>query len=186
MFTKNLEITLNIAFTRAKNNQYEIMTVEHLLLALLDNPEVIEVLTACGAVVDGLRDELQVFIDETTPRIPVYEQEQREAQPTLGFQRVLQRAIFQAQAAGKTEVTGVNVLAAIFNEQESQAVFFLNQQNVSRLDVLNYLNHGVAKFSDSSEPSSDNFFESPMSSASQTIQETPNWDNQPLTTEQFD
>ena len=184
MFTKNLEITLNIAFTRAKNNQYEILTVEHLLLALLDNPEVIDVLIACGFIIDSprrddiqdLRDDLQIFIDETIPRIALHEQISKETQPTLGFQRVLQRAIFQVQAAGRTEVTGANVLAAMFNEQESQAVFYLNQKNITRLDVINYLAHGAPKSPDSlsnSNTDTDNFFDPNRTKATQGFQEAP-------------
>eukprot|EP01012_Entosiphon_sulcatum_P042030 TRINITY_DN55963_c0_g1_i1.p1 TRINITY_DN55963_c0_g1~~TRINITY_DN55963_c0_g1_i1.p1 ORF type:complete len:756 (-),score=35.94 TRINITY_DN55963_c0_g1_i1:370-2637(-) len=145
MLNKELEFTLNLAFKEAKEKRHEFMTVEHLLLSLLDNPSAGNVLQACDANVDALRRDLIEFIDETTPRIPENELD-RETQPTLGFQRVLQRAVFHVQSAGKTEVTGANVLAAIFSEQESQAVYFLRRENITRLDVINYISHGVSKY----------------------------------------
>src|SRR5439155_20342948 len=123
---------------------HEFMTVEHLLLSLLDNPAANHVLQSCNVNIDELRSQLRQFIDETTPLIPESD-ESRETQPTLGFQRVLQRAVFHVQSAGKAEVTGANVLAAIFSEQESQAVYLLRQQNVSRLDVINYISHGSTR-----------------------------------------
>ncbi len=144
MLSKELELTLNIAFKSAKEKRHEFMTVEHLLLALLDNPAAIGVLRACGGNIENIRDELTVFIDETTPLIPATDNT-RETQPTLGFQRVLQRAVFQAQSAGKLEVSGANVLSAMFSEQESQAVYFLKRENVTRLDIVNYISHGIAK-----------------------------------------
>ncbi|STX28366.1 ATP binding protease component ClpA [Legionella beliardensis] len=144
MLNKELEFTLNLAFKEAKEKRHEFMTVEHLLLSLLDNPAAGNVLQACDANIDSLRRDLIEFIDETTPRIPEGEHD-RETQPTLGFQRVLQRAVFHVQSAGKTEVTGANVLAAIFSEQESQAVYFLRRENITRLDVINYISHGVYK-----------------------------------------
>ncbi|MBA2656311.1 MAG: ATP-dependent Clp protease ATP-binding subunit ClpA [Tatlockia sp.] len=145
MLNKELEFTLNLAFKEAKEKRHEFMTVEHLLLSLLDNPAAGNVLQACDANIDSLRRDLLEFIDETTPRIPEDELD-RETQPTLGFQRVLQRAVFHVQSAGKTEVTGANVLAAIFSEQESQAVYFLRRENITRLDVINYISHGVSKY----------------------------------------
>jgi len=145
MLNKELEFTLNLAFKEAKEKRHEFMTVEHLLLSLLDNPAAGNVLQACDANIESLRRDLMEFIDETTPRIPEDELE-RETQPTLGFQRVLQRAVFHVQSAGKTEVTGANVLAAIFSEQESQAVYFLRRENITRLDVINYISHGVSKY----------------------------------------
>jgi ATP-dependent Clp protease ATP-binding subunit ClpA len=145
MLNKELEFTLNLAFKEAKEKRHEFMTVEHLLLSLLDNPAAGNVLQACDANIDALRRDLVEFIDETTPRIPDDELD-RETQPTLGFQRVLQRAVFHVQSAGKTEVTGANVLAAIFSEQESQAVYFLRRENITRLDVINYISHGVSKY----------------------------------------
>jgi ATP-dependent Clp protease ATP-binding subunit ClpA len=145
MLNKELEFTLNLAFKEAKAKRHEFMTVEHLLLSLLDNPSTLSVLEACEANIDVLRQDLIEFIDETTPRIP-QEEEDRETQPTLGFQRVLQRAVFHVQSAGKNEVTGANVLAAIFSEQDSQAVFFLRRENVTRLDVVNFISHGASKY----------------------------------------
>ncbi len=145
MLNKELEFTLNLAFKEAKEQRHEFMTVEHLLLSLLDNPAAANVLHACEANIDELRRDLETFIQETTPLIPE-DDELRETQPTLGFQRVLQRAVFHVQSAGKTEVSGANVLAAIFSEQESQAVYFLRRENITRLDVINYISHGVSKY----------------------------------------
>lgn len=144
MLSKDLESTLNGAFTVARSKRHEFMTVEHLLLALLDNDSAARVLQACGANLNKLRIELQDFINSTTPLIPD-DQLERETQPTLGFQRVLQRAVFHVQSSGKSEVTGANVLVAIFSEQESQAVYFLRQQNVARVDAVNYISHGISK-----------------------------------------
>ncbi|MEM6486024.1 MAG: ATP-dependent Clp protease ATP-binding subunit ClpA [Pseudomonadota bacterium] len=150
MLSKELEHTLNDAFRAARTRRHEFMTVEHLLLALLDNNDAIRVLKACGAEITALRGDLVEFIDSTTPLIPEDEQD-RETQPTLGFQRVLQRAVFHVQSSGRSEVTGANVLVAIFSEQESQAVYFLKTQGISRLDVVNYITHGISKVEDSSE-----------------------------------
>ncbi len=147
MLSKELEVTLNTAFKSARERRHEFMTVEHLLLSLLDNTAAIAVLKACGSDIDKLRKELAAFLEETTPLLP--DGSDREIQPTLGFQRVLQRAVFQVQSSGKKEVTGANVLAAIFSEQESQAVYFLNKQQVSRLDVVNYIAHGISKVQES-------------------------------------
>src|SRR3990167_10366749 len=145
MLNKELEFTLNLAFKEAKDKRHEFMTVEHLLLALLDNPSAANVLQACEANIEELRHHLEEFIQETTPIIPL-EEDDRETQPTLGFQRVLQRAVFHVQSAGKTEVNGANVLAAIFSEQDSQSVYFLRRENITRLDVINYISHGVSKY----------------------------------------
>jgi len=142
MLSKDLEITLNMAFKDAREKRHEYMTVEHLLLALLDNSSAAEVLRACGVDMSLLRKELNAFVDATTPVIPDVKVEM-ETQPTLGFQRVLQRAVFHVQSSGKKEVTGANVLVAIFSEQESQAVFLLKQQSISRIDVVNYIAHGI-------------------------------------------
>jgi len=153
MLSKELELTLNTAFTVARSKRHEFMTVEHLLLALLDNASAVDVLKACGANLDKLRSDLQDFINSTTPLIPEGQSE-RETQPTLGFQRVLQRAVFHVQSSGKSEVTGANVLVAIFSEQESQAVYFLKQQSVARVDAVNYIAHGISKVAGhSSSPS---------------------------------
>ena len=152
MLSKDLEVTLNEAFRTAKSKRHEFMTVEHLLLALLDNSVALDVLEKTGADVDKLRTDLQEHIDSTTPLIPAGDSD-RETQPTLGFQRVLQRAVFHVQSSGRKEVTGGNVLVAIFSEQESQAVFFLKQQNIARIDVVNYIAHGISKvFGPDGEP----------------------------------
>ena len=144
MLSTDLETTLNEAFRVAKSKRHEFMTVEHLLLALLDNDIAIDVLKKIGADIDKLRSDLDQYIDSTTPLIPAGDSE-RETQPTLGFQRVLQRAVFHVQSSGRKEVTGANVLVAIFSEQESQAVYFLKQQNIARIDVVNYISHGISK-----------------------------------------
>ncbi|MDH5218301.1 MAG: AAA family ATPase, partial [Gammaproteobacteria bacterium] len=143
MISKELEFSLNLAFKEAREKRHEFVTVEHLLLALIDNPAAASVLRACGTDTSQLKEDLTVFVDETTPHL--VQEDERETQPTLGFQRVLQRAVFQVQSSGKKEVTGANVLVAIFSEQESQAVYFLNKQNVTRLDVVNYISHGISK-----------------------------------------
>ncbi|QIB64069.1 ATP-dependent Clp protease ATP-binding subunit ClpA [Kineobactrum salinum] len=150
MLSKDLELTLNEAFRDARAKRHEFMTVEHLLLALLDNNDAIRVLKACGADIGGLRGDLVEFVDATTPLIPD-DNEERETQPTLGFQRVLQRAVFHVQSSGRSEVTGANVLVAIFSEQESQAVYFLKTQSIARLDVVNYITHGISKVANEGE-----------------------------------
>lgn len=144
MLNKDLETTLNNAFKDARDNRHEFMTVEHLLLALLDNESAARVLVSCGIDLNKLRQDLIEFVSSTTPLIPDDDNE-RETQPTLGFQRVLQRAVFHVQSSGKKEVTGANVLVAIFSEQESQAVYFLKQQDVARIDVVNFIAHGISK-----------------------------------------
>lgn len=144
MLNKDLELTLNLAFRFAREKRHEYMTVEHLLLALLDNPAAGEALKSCGANIDRLRLDLSHFIDSTTPLLPEDDTD-RDTQPTLGFQRVLQRAVFHVQSSGKSEVTGANVLVAIFSEQESQAVYLLKKIDISRLDIVNYISHGVIK-----------------------------------------
>jgi len=146
MLDKELELTLNNAFREARELRHEFMTVEHLLLALLDNPSATQVLDACGANLNGLHSDLVSFIQENSPIIE--EDDDRETQPTLGFQRVLQRAVFHVQSSGKKEVSGANVLIAIFGERESHAAYFLSQQNVARLDAVNFLSHGIAKIDD--------------------------------------
>ncbi|NMP32394.1 ATP-dependent Clp protease ATP-binding subunit ClpA [Thalassotalea sp. M1531] len=144
MLNKDLEISLNLAFRQAKESRHEFMTVEHLLLALLDNPSALDALKACGADMSKLRKSLVDFIAETTPVIPEGE-EDRETQPTLGFQRVLQRAVFHVQSSGKSEVNGSNVLVAIFSEQESQAAYILKKSEITRLDIVNFISHGISK-----------------------------------------
>lgn len=143
MLSKELEFTLNLAFKEAREKNHEFMTVEHLLYALLGNPSAVEVLRACGVDLESLKQDVGTFLEETTPRLSA--EDTRETQPTLGFQRVLQRAVFHVQSSDKTEVTGANILVAIFSEQESQAVYFLNKQNITRLDVVNYISHGISK-----------------------------------------
>jgi len=150
MLNKDLEATLNTAFKEARAKRHEFMTVEHLLLALLENSSAREVLVACGADTERLKKDLLDFVDSTTPLLPE-DDEERETQPTLGFQRVLQRAVFHVQSSGKSEVTGANVLVAIFSEQESQAVYFLKQQNIARIDVVNFISHGISKLTNQSE-----------------------------------
>ncbi len=148
MLNRELEDTLSVAFRSARDKRHEFMTVEHLLLALLDNRQAAEVLNACGADMDRLRQQLIVFIDETTPLLPD-NIPNMETQPTLGFQRVLQRAVFHVQSSGKTEVSGANVLVAIFSEQESHAVFVLQQQGIERVDVVNFISHGISRINES-------------------------------------
>ncbi len=151
MLSKDLELNLNAAFKGARARRHEFMTVEHLLLALLDNDAAGKVLRACGADVIQLRGELTEFVETTTPVIP-QEDAERETEPTLGFQRVLQRAVFHVQSSGRNEVTGANVLVALFSEQESQAVYLLKKQNIARIDVVNYITHGISKVSDTPRP----------------------------------
>ena len=143
MLDKELELTLNTAFKEAKENRHEFMTVEHLLLALLDNASAARVLRACGANLNALHNDLIKFINENSPLLA--KNDDRETQPTLGFQRVLQRAVFHVQSSGRKEVNGANVLVAIFSERESHAAYFLAQQDITRLDVVNYISHGIAK-----------------------------------------
>ena len=141
MLSSELEFCLNEAFQRARERRHEFMTVEHLLLALLDIPRVNEILKACNANVTELRRQLVECIDEQTPLLS--DEDETDVQPTLGFQRVLQRAVFHVQSSGKKEVTGTNVLVAIFSEKQSQAVYFLGLQDITRLDVVNYISHGL-------------------------------------------
>ena len=148
MLNKELEQTLNDAFVFAREHRHEFMTVEHLLLALLDNSAARDALKACGADIEAIKSELLSFVKDTTPLILDDQLNERETQPTLGFQRVLQRAVFHVQSSGKDEVTGANVLVAIFSEQESQAVYILKKADVTRLDVVNFISHGVSKADD--------------------------------------
>ncbi|MET1024808.1 MAG: ATP-dependent Clp protease ATP-binding subunit ClpA [Pseudoxanthomonas sp.] len=143
MFSKDLEQTIGQCYKRAREARHEFMTVEHLLLALLDNPSAQAVLKATGADTGRLRTDLDQAVEASVSRLA--EDDGRDTQPTLGFQRVLQRAVYHVQSSGKKEVTGANVLVAIFGEKDSHAVYFLNQQDVTRLDIVNYLSHGIAK-----------------------------------------
>ncbi len=145
MISQELEVSLHMAFVEARQARHEFITVEHLLLALLDNASALEVLKACAANVDDLRRNLRQFVQDNTPVLPGGTD--ADTQPTLGFQRVIQRAIMHVQSTGngKKEVSGANVLVAIFGEKDSHAVYYLHQQGVSRLDVVNFLSHGVTK-----------------------------------------
>ena len=172
MLNKDLEMTLNSAFREARTHRHEFMTVEHLLLALLDNPSAAEALGACGSDTLALKTSLSEFINETTPLIPEIDQD-RETQPTLGFQRVLQRAVFHVQSSGKNEVTGANVLVAIFSEQESQAVYLLKKSDISRLDIVNFISHGISKLDSSDDQvNNDEMIDEPI--------EAPNDENNML------
>ena len=144
MIAQELEVSLHMAFMEARQKRHEFITVEHLLLALLDNPSAAEVLRACAAEIDDLRKQLTEFVAEHTPLL---DNEESDTQPTLGFQRVIQRAILHVQSSGKKEVTGANVLVAIFGEKDSHAVYFLHQKGVTRLDVVNFISHGISKVS---------------------------------------
>ncbi|WP_241581171.1 ATP-dependent Clp protease ATP-binding subunit ClpA [Rosenbergiella nectarea] len=155
MLNQELELSLNMAFARAREHHHEFMTVEHLLLALISNPAAREALEACSVDLAALRTELETFIQKTTPVLPEADEE-RETQPTLSFQRVLQRAVFHVQSSGRSEVTGANVLVAIFSEQESQAAYLLRKHEVSRLDIVNYLSHGTRKDDSAEDKPSDN------------------------------
>ncbi len=143
MIAQELEVSLHMAFMEARQKRHEFITVEHLLLAMLDNPSAADVLRACAANIDELRRKLTDFIDKHTPRVPG--DGEVDTQPTLGFQRVIQRAILHVQSSGKKEVTGANVLVAIFGEKDSHALHFLTQQGITRLDVVNYISHGITK-----------------------------------------
>ena len=152
MIAQELEVSLHMAFVEARQKRHEFITVEHLLLALLDNPTAAEVLRACAASIDELRKALTEFIGAHTPTVAG--SEEIDTQPTLGFQRVIQRAILHVQSSGKKEVTGANVLVAIFGEKDSHAVYFLHQQGVTRLDVVNFISHGITKSGQPQQPKS--------------------------------
>ena len=150
MIAQELEVSLHMAFMDARQKRHELITVEHLLLAMIDNPTAAEVLRACGAKLEVLRNELSQYIEEHTPT--VMGQDDVDTQPTLGFQRVIQRAMLHVQSSGKKEVTGANILVAIYGEKDSHAVFFLHQQGITRLDVVNYISHGVSKVGETAKP----------------------------------
>src|SRR6478672_6752231 len=152
MFSKDLEHSIGQCYKRARDARHEFMTVEHLVLALLDNVSAEAVLKAVNADIPRLRHELEEAIEVSVNRLA--EDDGRDTQPTLGFQRVLQRAVYHVQSSGKKEVTGANVLVAVFGEKDSHAVYFLNQQDVHRLDVVNYISHGVARQGDDAAPQS--------------------------------
>ncbi|MFY7913094.1 MAG: Clp protease N-terminal domain-containing protein, partial [Rubrivivax sp.] len=163
MIAQELEVSLHMAFVEARQQRHEFITVEHLLLALLDNPSAAEVLRACSANIDDLRKSLSNFIKDNTPQVAGTDDV--DTQPTLGFQRVIQRAIMHVQSTGngKKEVTGANVLVAIFGEKDSHAVYYLHQQGVTRLDVVNFIAHGIKK-SDPPEPAKGNESSGPSES----------------------
>ncbi|HEY5633286.1 MAG TPA: ATP-dependent Clp protease ATP-binding subunit ClpA [Burkholderiaceae bacterium] len=167
MIAQELEVSLHMAFVEARQQRHEFITVEHLLLALLDNPSAAEVLRACAANIDDLRKNLTSFIKENTPVVPGTEE--IDTQPTLGFQRVIQRAIMHVQSTsnGKKEVTGANVLVAIFGEKDSHAVYYLHQQGITRLDVVNYISHGITKNPQPKEPAKEEAAESEQEGAAQ-------------------
>jgi ATP-dependent Clp protease ATP-binding subunit ClpA len=146
MIAQELEVSLHMAFMDARQKRHELITVEHLLLAMLDNPSAAEVLKACGSNIETLRNELTQYIDDHTPTISG--EDEVDTQPTLGFQRVIQRAMLHVQSSGKKEVNGANVLVAIYGEKDSHAVYFLHQQGVTRLDVVNFIAHGVSKLNE--------------------------------------
>ena len=164
MIAQELEVSLHMAFVEARQQRHEFITVEHLLLALLDNPSAAEVLRACSANVDDLRKSLTNFIKDNTPQVAGTDEV--DTQPTLGFQRVIQRAIMHVQSTGngKKEVTGANVLVAIFGEKDSHAVYYLHQQGVTRLDVVNFIAHGIRK---SDPPEAAKSAEAPSNSESE-------------------
>src|SRR5574342_8986 len=152
MIAQELEVSLHMAFMEARQKRHEFITVEHLLLALLDNPSASEVLRACAADIEDLRKQLAEFVTEHTP---ILSGEEADTQPTLGFQRVIQRAILHVQSSGKKEVTGANVLVAIFGEKDSHAVYFLHQKGVTRLDVVNFISHGITKVPQAAHPKTE-------------------------------
>ena len=166
MIAQELEVSLHMAFVEARQQRHEFITVEHLLLALLDNPSAAEVLRACAANIDDLRKNLTSFIKENTPVVPGTEE--IDTQPTLGFQRVIQRAIMHVQSTsnGKKEVTGANVLVAIFGEKDSHAVYYLHQQGITRLDVVNFISHGITKNPQPKEPPKEEAAEAEQEAAS--------------------
>ena len=153
MLDNELEQTLNNLFAEAREQRHEFMTVEHLLFALLNNNSAASVLKACGANLNVLHNNLIKFIQENS--VIVNDIDERDTQPTIGFQRVLQRAVFNVQSSGKQEVNGSNVLVAIFGERESHAVYFLNQQNITKLDITNYISHGIANINEENETDFD-------------------------------
>ena len=154
MIAQELEVSLHMAFMDARQKRHELITVEHLLLAMLDNPSASEVLNACGAKIEKLRTDIASHIDEHTPIVSG--SDDVDTQPTLGFQRVIQRAMLHVQSSGKKEVTGANVLVAIFGEKDSHAVYFLHQQGIARLDIVNYIAHGISKVTETESKESIN------------------------------
>ena len=149
MIAQELEVSLHMAFMDARQKRHELITVEHLLMAMLDNPSASDVLKSCGANIDKLRADLTDHIEEHTPIVDG--KDEVDTQPTLGFQRVIQRAMLHVQSSGKKEVTGANVLVAIFGEKDSHAVYFLHQEGIARLDIVNFIAHGISKVSETND-----------------------------------
>jgi len=143
MFSKELELSISQAYQQARENRHEFLTVEHMLLALLDNASALSILSSCGADIAALERDLRQVIEDTVPVLD--DEDTRDTQPTIGFQRVLQRSLYHVQSAGKDEVLGANVLVAIFSEKDSYANYLLNRYDVTRLDVVNFISHGVSK-----------------------------------------
>jgi ATP-dependent Clp protease ATP-binding subunit ClpA len=150
MFSKELELSISQAYQEARESRHEYLTVEHMLLALLDNASALSILSACGADVAGLEKDIRKVLEDTVPLLQ--EEDNRDTQPTIGFQRVLQRALYHVQSAGKDEVLGANVLVAIFSEKDSYASYLLNRYDVSRLDVVNYISHGISRLESGAAP----------------------------------
>ena len=169
MIAQELEVSLHMAFMEARQKRHEFITVEHLLLAMLDNPSAAEVLRACSANIEEIRKSLTDFVAEHTPTVAG--SDDVDTQPTLGFQRVIQRAILHVQSSGKKEVTGANVLVAIFGEKDSHAVYFLQQQGVARLDIVNFISHGISKVPQTSAPRPETEAESEQEAAPATALE---------------
>ena len=143
MFSKELELSISQAYQEAREKRHEFLTVEHMLLALLDNASALSILSACGADVAALESDIRKVLEDTVPLLE--DDDGRDTQPTIGFQRVLQRALYHVQSAGKEEVLGANVLVAVFSEKDSYASYLLNRYDVTRLDVVNYISHGISK-----------------------------------------
>ncbi|MEM1412664.1 MAG: Clp protease N-terminal domain-containing protein, partial [Pseudomonadota bacterium] len=171
MFSKELEITISEAYQEARTQRHEFLTVEHLLLALLDNSAAASVLKACNADIERLSAEVKQVIAETVPELG--DEDGRDTQPTIGFQRVLQRALYHVQSSGKQEVTGTNVLIALFSEKDSYATYLLNKNDVTRLDVVNYVSHGIAKLEGEGEAPE-------VSASSETVEENVEASQSPL------
>ena len=148
MFSKDLELSISQAYQEARDKRHEYLTVEHMLLALLDNASALSILKACGADIEALENDLRKVMADNIPEL---EDTDRDTQPTIGFQRVLQRALYHVQSAGKDEVLGANVLVAIFSEKDSYAAYLLNKYDVTRLDVVNFISHGISKLEDGAE-----------------------------------
>src|SRR5210317_1442170 len=153
MFSKELELSISQAYQEAREKRHEFLTVEHMLLALLDNASALSILSACGADVAALEGDIRKVLEDTVPLLE--DDDGRDTQPTIGFQRVLQRALYHVQSAGKEEVLGANVLVAVFSEKDSYASYLLNRYDVTRLDVVNYISHGISKLDEDAAENAD-------------------------------